>query len=465
MIGTPYGVFQPEFVRSLAFLLVYDAHNGAHVVNGGAYLQYGTTNIPHGRNQIVKQFLERLECDWLLFVDTDQSFDPDLVERMLASADAVERPILGALVFSYQKNDAQEIVPTIWHLTDDDPPRMGRIMRVPDEQLVTCAATGTGCVLIHRKVFEAVRDFTPPGESKSFGETSWPWFRYTEWVSDVGPDVMGEDLTFFLRATAAGFPTTIDTTIEVGHIKRGNIGRREYELQAVEAPAPRFVVIPVKGQHHYTHALLDQLVGQGQAQRIFVFDNGSDSDPFTTDLDVDVIPAAGMNIHEMWNAGVDMATQSAGPRCDVAILNNDLWIGPDFLAGLSDVLRHHPRVLAVCPNYDARPVGDGFEQLHGICAGRYDGTGGLAGFAFMVRGEPFAAKALRFDENFGFWCGDNDFVIQLEQHGAVYGMATRTDCKHLDGGGRSTVQDEEFRRITKADGEYLRAKWNVQESR
>ena len=274
-------------------------------------------------------------------------------------------------------------------------------------------------------------------------------FQVIEHLDDPAP---------FLRAAAAGYPTTVDTTIEVGHVKRTEITRATYERQPIASAAlPTFVVVPVRSKHHLTDALIGQLLDQGDADAIFVMDNGADTDPYCHDHPaVHVIPAAGHNIHRMWNDGVAAATAGA-PRCNIAILNNDLAIGPGFLAGLARELRLVDRCLAVSPNYDARP-GTGFQPVSGICANRYDGTGGLAGFAFMIPGEMFAAGFPPFDETLAWWYGDNDFVLQVEAHGGVYGIARDVTCEHIDGGSQ-TARDVDLTARIAADRATFQAKW------
>jgi hypothetical protein len=458
MLAFPYGTFEGSFVTSLVMTLVHDAHHQGHIVHHGYYLAHETTNIPHGRNQIVRTFLNETDAEWLWFIDTDQTFDADTLDRMLASADPHQRPILGALVFSYSRGDAQEIVPTLWTVHNE---AFVRITQIPaGEQYLTLAATGTGCVLIHRSVLEAVRDLPVPTRPEiTFGQTAWPWFQYSDWINADGhPDVMGEDLTFFLRAAAAGYPTTVDTTIEVGHVKTTEITRASYERQPIAVAAlPTFAVIPVRGQHHLTDALIGQLLDQGDVDAIFVLDNGAEENPYHhTDPTVHVIPSAGLNIHQMWNRGIQTATTGA-PRCNIAILNNDLAIGSGFLSGLAATLRSTSQCLAVSPNYDRRP-GTGFFPVSGICANRYDGTGGLAGFAFMIPGEMFAAGFPPFDETFEWWYGDNDFVLQIERFGGTYGIALDVTCAHLDGGSKTADSYDLAERIA-ADRARFITKW------
>lgn len=456
MLAYPYGEFEGAFVTSLVMCLVYDAHHGQHIINGGYFLPLETTNIPHGRNQIVRTFLDETTADWLWFIDTDQRFDADVLERMLAAADPDDRPILGALVFSFSRGDAQEIVPTLWTIDDG---QIARIMQVPDaEAPIPLAATGTGCVLIHRKVLEAVRDMPIPGQARTYGETSWPWFQYSDWIADGKPDVMGEDLTFFLRATAAGYVTHVDPRIEVGHVKRKEIGRAEYDAQPLALGAiPNFVVIPVKGHHGLTDGLVAELLAQGECDGIFILDNGADTDPYPNRHGVHVLNATGLNIHQMWNLGVDCCVKGS-PRCNVAILNNDLEVGPGFLSGLARQLRTQPRCLAVSPNYDRR-FGSGFAPVRGICANRYDGTGGLAGFAFMIPGEMFAAGFPAFDEQLAWWYGDNDFTLNLDRYNAVYGIALDVTCTHLDGGS-VTARGADLEQVIAADRAYFTQKWS-----
>jgi len=146
-----------------------------------------------------------------------------------------------------------------------------------------------------------------------------------------------------------------------------------------------------------------------------------------------------MGIHQMWNDGVRRSLAHAQAPCNVAILNNDLILGDGFLTGLAAGLRSDPRCLVVCPNYDMRPTDQPLVPLSGICAGRYDGTGGLAGFAYMVRGEMFARGFPQFDEDLDWFFGDNELVMNVARSGGVALMVTGTTVEHVDGGGQTTT--------------------------
>ena len=216
------------------------------------------------------------------------------------------------------------------------------------------------------------------------------------------------------------------------------------------------VVIPVKDRLDLTSALVAQLHEQGEASAVLVYDNGStaESRRGLDRLGVDVFDAEGWNIHEMWNAGLDEAARRGAGY--VAVLNNDIRIGPRFLSGLAAVMDADPHLAAVCPNYDGRP-GTGVVYTQEICAGRYDGTGGFAGFAFMLDG----ACDYRFPEGLRWWFGDNDLLASIVTSGLRAGIALDVTCEHVDGGSQTADWDApDLRQVLAEDQRRFLAKWS-----
>src|SRR5690606_27756582 len=248
---------------------------------------------------------------------------------------------------------------------------------IPNVRHWQVGASGTGCVLIHRRVLEAV--------GERWATSPWPWFQYSPWLRtdpDTGeqiPDVLGEDYTFFLRAQAEGFPCFVDTTIEAGHIKKRILTSRDFWATKPfeEIPPKNYVVIPTKGKvPKYLKRLVNDLVAQGEADELFVVDNGMKPDLRDWLASrATLIPAEGAGIHRMWNLGV-MAALSRHPKANIAFLNDDIRIGEKFLSELAEPLRDDDHLIAVCPNYDGRDQIVDVLPLEGICGERYDGTGG-----------------------------------------------------------------------------------------
>lgn len=438
-IAYPYGTLEPDFVHSLLLLVNVDAHVGRRLSHRGWFLAVRSANIAIGRNKIVRAFLDDTDSDWLCFIDTDQTFSPDLLERMLESADPVERPILSALIMCTREQG--DLTPACVVFDPSRPNMTVRPEFVPSEKLWHVAAVGTGCVLIHRSVLAAM--------AEKYGHTPWPWFEWAPWprideaTGEEVMDLMGEDYTFCFKAWGAGeFPCYVDTTIEVGHIKSHTLGVEDLYAQKPHALAPEtFVCIPVKDEMEMTRDLLVQLKEQGGYSSIFVYDNGSGPEMkrwLREQSIAEVFPADGLTIGEMWNAAAFEAA-SRSRRWNMAYLNNDLRIGDNFLVGLAGPLRLNETIVAVCPNYDDRD-GEGLSELHGIYAG---GNGdGLAGFAFMVKGELFTMSRFEFPP--AWWFTDNYLTLAIDRMGGSYVMVHDVEVEHLDGGSKTIGSAEEY---------------------
>jgi GT2 family glycosyltransferase len=187
-----------------------------------------------------------------------------------------------------------------------------------------------------------------------------------------------------------------------------------------------------------------------------VFDNGSTDDTgawlrhASCCSSVESVDATDLTLHQMWNRGVAMA-RARDAVCNVAILNNDLVLGPDFCRSLATALRTDPELWAVSPVYDDRSFG-GVQYVDSTFK-----NGGLAGFAFMVRGEAF--DEVCFDENFQWWYGDDDLVAQIRASGHQVGLTDATSVEHLDGGSQSVRYTREVVYTLEQDLLHMHAKW------
>jgi GT2 family glycosyltransferase len=171
-------------------------------------------NLSSGRNLACRLFLVQHDAPWLFMCDTDMVLSLDTLDRLMAVADPVERPVLGG--FCKKRNLDGTVSPTLFRFVSQ---RDGMLPLpypdYPDDAVVQVEGTGAACLLIHRSVLEAVRLHS--------GDPSAPWFR----ESAVGAplSLMGEDMTFCLRCQAAGIPVHVHTGIQVGHMKPVMLGQ------------------------------------------------------------------------------------------------------------------------------------------------------------------------------------------------------------------------------------------------
>lgn len=216
------------------------------------------------------------------------------------------------------------------------------------------------------------------------------------------------------------------------------------------------VVIPVKDNLPLTRGIVGQLHEQGGFDDLTVFDNGSGRRTRRyLEHEASVgrlrhVDAAGFTLHQMWNRGADLA-RARDPRGMVAFLNNDLRLGPGFLAGLSSALGADAKLWAVSPNYDGRSV-QGVEYVTSTYR-----RGGLAGFAFMVKAEAF--DRVRFDERFEWWFGDDDLVAQIESLGYKVGIAGDVAVEHIAGGSQTVQYKRDFIEAIRRDRRRMADKW------
>jgi len=222
------GTVHAAFMESVLDLLVYDVAFHKRIVNGGGRLatQAGA-NLSGPRNALVRRFLDYGKADWLWLVDTDMTFAPDTVERLLEFADPETAPIVGGLCFGF--DDKGDIQPTLFGLLgEEDHPQVVRYHEWPPDAMFQVAATGGACLLLHKTVLEHIRDIQVPsrGGRRGFND-AFPWFQEVE--HDGQP--VSEDITFCWRAGLAGIPIFVNTAVRLGHIKDRELTMDAYFAQ------------------------------------------------------------------------------------------------------------------------------------------------------------------------------------------------------------------------------------------
>ncbi|MDP3768182.1 MAG: hypothetical protein Q8S13_09215 [Dehalococcoidia bacterium] len=221
LVGYCHGgmVHQP-FMESLIATIWEDASNN-NLIRG--QIPVGGSLIVVNRNVIVRKFLESPEpAEWLWMVDTDMVFGVDTLPRLIAVADAKERPIVSALCFAPIGGQIRPL----W--TAKGPGgRLVSMDAVPVEESINdtieLGACAMACVIIHRRVLEQM--------AEAHAADPWPWFGH-DLVEDAEgrPARLGEDQTFCVRARALGFAVHGHRGVEAGHVKTHIVGSEAFYL-------------------------------------------------------------------------------------------------------------------------------------------------------------------------------------------------------------------------------------------
>jgi hypothetical protein len=211
-----------RFTDCLYALGVYDAQGPQHLLGGGGTMSFQTgPRIGEIRCRMVHKFLAEFPlADWLLMLDSDMTFERDLLEELLAHADPKEVPILGGLCFA-GGHEGGRVYPTIYKEIDEGEGRIAvePVTDYPPNRLVKCGATGGACLLMHRQALMAMQRPWPKGfGTLESGQTNpYPWFL--EGTTDSRGRPIGEDVIFCRRARAIGIPVHVHTGIKLGHVK------------------------------------------------------------------------------------------------------------------------------------------------------------------------------------------------------------------------------------------------------
>lgn len=164
----------------------------------------GCSVVSRARNLIAHDFMNS-DCEHLLFIDADMTFEPESVTRLLAFNQ--DKAIVGG---AYEARKEGKIY--ILTLDGDK----GNVV-MSGMGLVKAKRIATGFMMIHRKVFEKLRDDHPEWKHK---DTSSDKILDGFFDFKLTPEgYIGEDFLFCQRAIDAGFNDIwIDPTIKLGHM-------------------------------------------------------------------------------------------------------------------------------------------------------------------------------------------------------------------------------------------------------
>jgi hypothetical protein len=179
----------------------------------------GDAKIEHARNRLAHKFLET-DAKWLLMIDDDiipsigrpnwfrywvqgarQIIDLPLQRHVLHRLIGAGKTLVGAAYFGRQEGGA---------LMASDQTLANRA-RAYEDAVVTVDWIGTGCLLIHRKVFEDIR--AKYGDSLKIDVPDYEYDYFRPFDS-----ARGEDVSFCIRAKEAGHQPYIDLGLPVFHV-------------------------------------------------------------------------------------------------------------------------------------------------------------------------------------------------------------------------------------------------------
>ena len=185
---------EADFIECLTALLQYPENPGEVEVK---YLK--ASLVYDARNQLTSYVLNKGGYDYVLWLDSDMTFSPDLLKRLMEDIEG--RQAVTGLCFGRRP----PFKPCIYSVLDVQQegqmimPKSETWYDYPRDQIFEVAACGFACVLMRVDVLEAM------------GIYGVPFFP-------VGG--LGEDLTFCWRAAKLDIKFHCDSRLKIGHIMR-----------------------------------------------------------------------------------------------------------------------------------------------------------------------------------------------------------------------------------------------------
>jgi len=400
-----------SFHESLIGMVMYD--QGEHLGGGYISLRCEPLGIVEGRNKCVSMFLEK-DAEWLLWLDDDMGFEPNTLERLLAVADEDDTPIVGALCFANKHVGPDGLGgyrtaarPTIFDWAEiDGKQKMAGRTGYPINALTRCDGTGCACILIHRTVFEKMRD--------EYGDT---WY---DRIPNNDEGYNSEDISFCYRAGALGIPVHVHTGVKTNHLKNVWVGEPDYWAQVVPAIATEHtaVLVPVLNRPQNAEPFMRSLRASTGLAAAYVIVENDDEETATA------WETAGAHVVIRDNAHTFAEKINVGYQ-----LSDEPWlfiVGDDvrFHAGWLDHAQHIAKATG------AQVIGTNDLGNPRVTRGEH-ATHMLIARAYVdEQGASWDGPKSVCHEGYRHWYVDDEIVTAAKQRG-VWGMALASKVEHL----------------------------------
>lgn len=162
------------------------------------------------RNQIVAAFLDSTDAAWLWMVDTDHRVSLPVFDMLVDAAHDSAVPVVAGMMFGAWPSDGPypRPIPLLYDYIDGS---FVPIKGIEPRGLRRVDGAGTGCLLVHRSVLQAMRD------DAADGLKDWCWFE----DGPIGDGRwLSEDLTFCKRLNDRGVPIHGHTGAVLPHHKQ-----------------------------------------------------------------------------------------------------------------------------------------------------------------------------------------------------------------------------------------------------
>ena len=154
--------------------------------------------------------IQKMDGDWIMFVDSDMTWQPDAIKTLVMTRDKFDLDIIGGLCFQR----AAPYQPTMYVKAANAEHGYTFLEKWDEDTAVEVDATGMAFCLIHKRVFDRIL-VQQTGENFPDLDTrrQMPPPPFFTWNGEYG-----EDFQFCREAKNSGSRIFVDTAVKVGHV-------------------------------------------------------------------------------------------------------------------------------------------------------------------------------------------------------------------------------------------------------
>jgi len=164
--------------------------------------------ITKGRSRIANFFINNTSYEYVMFIDADIGFESQDVLKLLSHQKDI---VCGAY--------PMKSIPLRYNYNITQPPKA-------ENGLIQIDNVGFGFALIHRRVFDRIREnyeelkYIPALGHSSYPITEEEYHNSYHYFNELKKDMsfLPEDFSFFERAKSVGFVSWLDTSIQLSHV-------------------------------------------------------------------------------------------------------------------------------------------------------------------------------------------------------------------------------------------------------
>jgi len=209
------GTVEGKFASGLLNTMIETQRRG---INVSSSIRVQGNQIARQRQSLIDYWYDKMNTDWLMWIDSDIVMTADAFQLLWDSADKVSKPLVTGVYFVSQENEQSLMEPTPAIYMNTDSPYVTRTIHpLPPNQLIPIDVGGFGFVLMHRSIIPKIREVA--GEFSVFGENQQPANKF-----------ISEDVSFFRKAQQAGIQAYAHTGAHLQHLKTFSLDINYYNM-------------------------------------------------------------------------------------------------------------------------------------------------------------------------------------------------------------------------------------------